>query len=43
MDKSLCADDVRDQCNSDYDCGGDAKCCTTGCAKVCVAPMNSGK
>ncbi|XP_069977259.1 uncharacterized protein [Penaeus vannamei] len=41
MDPALCPDDVADQCQGDSDCGGAAKCCSTGCARVCVRPMKS--
>ncbi|XP_042879578.1 uncharacterized protein LOC122258000 [Penaeus japonicus] len=41
MDPALCPDDVADQCHGDSDCGGAAKCCSTGCARVCVRPMKS--
>ncbi|XP_071535769.1 uncharacterized protein [Panulirus ornatus] len=41
MDPSLCPDDVKDQCRHDSDCGGRAKCCSTGCAFVCVRHTKS--
>ncbi|CAL4080089.1 unnamed protein product, partial [Meganyctiphanes norvegica] len=41
MDASLCPDDISDQCSGDEDCSGQSKCCSTGCAKVCVLPMQS--
>ncbi|XP_037795742.1 balbiani ring protein 3-like [Penaeus monodon] len=41
MDPALCPDDVADQCHGDSECGGAAKCCSTGCARVCVRPMKS--
>ncbi|XP_066984826.1 uncharacterized protein [Macrobrachium rosenbergii] len=41
MDPSLCPDDVADQCDHDGECAGGAKCCSTGCARVCVRPMKS--
>ncbi|XP_047740508.1 uncharacterized protein LOC108666631, partial [Hyalella azteca] len=37
----LCPVDVADQCAGDSDCSGAAKCCTTGCARVCVRPLHS--
>merc|ERR1712128_413032 len=37
----MCPDDISDQCSGDDDCSGQSKCCSTGCAKVCVLPMQS--
>nr|XP_053651863.1 uncharacterized protein LOC128701927 [Cherax quadricarinatus] len=41
LEEALCPEDVRDQCQSDQDCAGTAKCCSTGCAKVCIRSVKS--
>ena len=30
------------ECDHDHDCAGDAKCCDTGCGKLCTLPGESG-
>lgn len=36
-----CVADV-DECDKDYDCVKDKKCCSNGCYKICVSPSIEG-
>ncbi|XP_043224017.1 uncharacterized protein LOC122382571 isoform X1 [Amphibalanus amphitrite] len=36
---SRCIWEQKDECETDSDCSGVAKCCSTGCAKFCVMPL----
>ncbi|XP_037073349.1 nidogen-2-like [Pollicipes pollicipes] len=39
LPSSRCVWNQTDECVSDAECSGVAKCCSTGCAKFCVMPL----